>query len=175
MSTAFTSSELLSVDLLHETFAGPFFRTLVAELAVGAVVLVRHVRAARSRSLGPAFRLAALRRSTASGWWVLPIHVWAVDACALAGEVMFGGGGLVDPPFSYWVLRLYQAFLALGCLVLFQGLLVAVTRGPVATLGVEGKARSGAVAAILGPTIVIFVYLCVVRWAEKAANGALPY
>jgi hypothetical protein len=37
---------------------------------------------------------------------VLPIHVWAVDACALAGEVMFGGGGLVDPPFSSWVLRL---------------------------------------------------------------------
>ena len=99
----------------------------------------------------------------------------AVDACAVAWTVLFGVCGLADPPFSYFVLELYKVFFALGCLVAFQSLLVAVTRGPVATLGVEGKTRAAAVAAILGPTVVVFFYLCLVRWAEKAANGALPY
>lgn len=175
MHAYFAPSDLLSWNLLRETFGRDFLWTVVAEAAVFVLILTRHGRTRRQwsfRSRG--VRLEGLRRPVAPGWWLVPIYIWAYEGHLKMVSVLDAySTGLVSPPFSWVVLGLYEILLALACLAVVQTLLVAVTGGQAASLGVEGNARVGATAAVLAVTTDTLLYLGASRWFEKAAAGAL--
>lgn len=165
MHPYFAPSDLLSWPLLREIFGRDFLWTLVAEAAV-FVLIVSCQRRTRREGSSPnrGFQLEGLRRSVAPGWWLVPLYLWAYEGHLKMLRVLDAySTGLVTPPFSWVVLGLYEIFLALACLAVVQTLLVAATGGRASTLGIEGKARAAATAAVLAVTTDLLLYLGVSR------------
>ncbi len=146
-----------------------FWLAFLIELVVIALVVWRTIGG--SYKLGPLGRRLAARSLDTSGFWCLLFYVWAWQANQLLGELLYYPYGLVSDPRIYEH-SLREIFTALFYLLVLQTIGTLITNDAPATLGVTGRYRTAAVAAMI--SVFLNIALVVMLKGVFAAPYGLP-
>ena len=147
------------------TILARFWPTLLAELAVFAFVARTRWRMAHSETAG---RRLPGRRLGIAGLWSVPFYVWAWQANAMLGEILFDPVGLTSVPRSYET-AVMTIFVSLFYLLLLRTIGTLITHEAPATLGMTGYPRTAATAAMLS------VFLNAVFFLRILSEGVAPH